>query len=103
MRPFRAVLGTVFVVALDALSDQPVEKIGHFTLEKIEKHLSLHKQNCDLLCLQLVMSREMAYVEDSGLYPGTSLSSQFRDRISNYINGLFQNCKTKVKNVLLLT
>jgi len=34
--------------------------------QKIEKQLSLHKQNYDLLCFQLVMSKEMAYIEDSG-------------------------------------
>jgi len=30
-RPFRTVLGTVFVVAFDALSEQLVEKLGYST------------------------------------------------------------------------
>jgi hypothetical protein len=30
-RPFRTVLGTVIAVALDALSEQLVEKLGYFT------------------------------------------------------------------------
>ncbi|MBW2741556.1 MAG: hypothetical protein JRE64_22550 [Deltaproteobacteria bacterium] len=39
-----------------------------FELEKIEKQLSPHKLNYNCVYFQIVMSRQMAYVEDSGLF-----------------------------------